>query len=103
MRKRSGLETLRARRIVQADKFAEKAAGSDRFAHWFPMRTSRTTRGGDKYMESYARCDRLYNSPIYYMRRRLNGKEGPMEQGTNVTGKTENLVTEQPLFSLCTA
>ena len=28
------------------------------------------------YLEEHARCDRLKNSPIFYMRRRLNGKEG---------------------------
>ena len=27
-------------------------------------------------MEEFARCNRLRDSPIFYMRRRLNGKEG---------------------------
>ena len=27
-------------------------------------------------MEEQARCNRLRDSPIFYMRRRLNGKEG---------------------------
>ena len=76
MRKRAGITTLRARRIEQVDKFAAKAASSDRFSRWFPLRSGRATRGSDKYLETYARCSRLYNSPVYYMRRRLNGKEG---------------------------
>ena len=78
MRSLSGLTTLRARRIEQSDKFAEKSAKSPRFQHWFPKRDGRPTRSGtaDSYLETYARCDRLYNSPIFYMRRRLNGKPG---------------------------
>ena len=34
------------------------------------------SRSSQKYKEEFARCDRLKNSPLYYMRRRLNGKEG---------------------------
>ena len=30
----------------------------------------------EEYYEQYARCDRLKNSPVFYMIRRLNGKEG---------------------------
>ena len=30
----------------------------------------------DKYQETFARCDRLRNLPLHYMRRRLNGKAG---------------------------
>ena len=57
------------------DKFAEKAAGSGRFG-WFPERTGRSGRHGETYQEFPARTDRLFNSPLFYMRRRLNGKEG---------------------------
>ena len=78
LREMSGLPTLRARRIEQCDKFARKCADSDRFHHWFPLKTqSRATRGRvEQYKEEYARCKRLFDSPLYYMRRRLNGKEG---------------------------
>ena len=76
MRKRAGLTTLRARRIGLVDKFVERLAGSEWFGSWFPLRKGRTTRGEDTYLEEYARCDRLYNSPVFYMRRRLNGKIG---------------------------
>ena len=40
------------------------------------MNENRRGRQGDKYVEFFAKCDRLRNSPLYYMRRRLNGKEG---------------------------
>ena len=78
MRDLAGLDTLRARRIVQCDKFAVKCLASERFSDWFPKNHHRRSarRGGDQYREEYARCNRLYNSPVFYMRRRLNGKEG---------------------------
>ena len=78
MRDMAGLETLRERRITQCDKFAAKCVASDRFSDWFPKCMNRRSarRGGDVYKEEYARCNRLYNSPLFYMRRRLNGKEG---------------------------
>ena len=77
MRAEAQVTTLRQRRITLCDKFAQKAASSVRFSHWFSTRASgRSTRGGDQYLETYARCDRLRNSPLHYMRRRLNGEEG---------------------------
>ena len=80
MRDSAGLETLRSRRIMICDKFARKCLSNPRFQHWFPLKASRTsTRGGkprEEFLEEKARCDRLFNSPIYYMRRRLNGKPG---------------------------
>ena len=73
----AGLQTLRDRRIEATDKFARKAAADPKFCHWFPRRTAgRTTRNKEVYEEKHAKCDRLMNSPIYYMRRRLNGKQG---------------------------
>ena len=79
MRDMAGLLTLRERRIEQCDKFAAKCAGSERFEHWFPLKEGRRSArngGKEKYKEEFARCKRLYNSPLFYMRRRLNGKEG---------------------------
>ena len=40
------------------------------------LRSGRTGRGGERYREDFARCDRLKNTPLFYMRRRLNGKIG---------------------------
>ena len=60
------------------DKFAETAVASDRFSGWFPWRRAAraASRVGDLYVETFAQCDRLRNSPVPYMSRRLNGKEG---------------------------
>ena len=75
MRERAGVATLRARRTELCDKFAEKARANPHFAHWFPERSGRQGRHGEKYHEFTARTDRLNNSPLFYFRRRLNGKE----------------------------
>ena len=76
MREDSGLMTLRQRRIDACDKFARSCAVSDRFSSWFPTTNTRRSRHTLPYKETYARCDRLKNSPLFYMRRRLNGKQG---------------------------
>ena len=78
MREMADLSTLRERRIQHCDRFAAKCAASERFSDWFPSREERgrVTRRREEYLEEYARCNRLFNSPIFYMRRRLNGKQG---------------------------
>ena len=80
LRELSGVPTLRQRRIDICDKFAKKAKDSARFARWFPKKCSdrptRKSTAAETYVEKFARCDRLKNSPVYYMRRRLNGKPG---------------------------
>ena len=75
LRQTAAVHTLRQRRIEHCDKFANKCLNS-KFSHWFPRNTSRTTRNTDQFLEKFARCDRLRNSPLHYMWRRLNGKEG---------------------------
>ena len=78
MRAKAQLETLRQRRIDHCDRFAQKCLKNPRFAKWFPTNTARRSsrRPGTQYQETYARCDRLKNSPVFYLRRRLNGKPG---------------------------
>ena len=76
MRKKAGVTTHRARRIDLCDKFARKAAGNPRFGSWFPPRTGRSGRHGEDFRELPARTDRLFNSPLFYYRRRMNGKPG---------------------------
>ena len=76
MREKAGVTTHRARRIEMCDKFAQKAAHSPRFESWFPRRVGRSGRHGEEYQELQARTDRLFNSPLYYFRRRMNGKPG---------------------------
>ena len=74
------IETLRSRRIVLCDKFARKSLSNPRFSHWFPVKSTRTSARAGKcqeiFLEQKARCDRLANSPLFFFRRRLNGKEG---------------------------
>ena len=76
MREMAGVTTLRQRRIDACDKFATTCLKSPRFQKWFPVRQGRSGRNGEKFQEEFARCDRLKNSPIFYFRRRMNGKEG---------------------------
>ena len=80
MRKLAGLPTLRERREQMTDKFAKKCAADPLFAKCFPLKNTRTsvrnTKNNEIYLESKARCTRLQNSPFFYFRRRLNGKEG---------------------------
>ena len=77
MRKLAGVSTHRDRRIELCDKFAQKARANPRFGHWFPERqAARRGRHHEELQELTARTDRLNNSPLFYYRRRLNGKEG---------------------------
>ena len=77
MCEQTAIPTLRERRIELADKFTRKCEKNPQFADWFPKKTTRrSTRKTDAevYIEKKARCDTLFNSPLYYFRRRLNGK-----------------------------
>ena len=77
MRRRAGISTLRQRRIDQSDKFVATCAKSSRFTYWFPAKTVRSSvRSKEPYLEQFARCKRLQDSPLFFMRRRLNGKAG---------------------------
>ena len=71
---KSGLETLESRRTRQFTKFAEKMAENKNCRHYFTMSERRNiqTRHQKKYIEFFARTDRLYRSPLYKMRRILN-------------------------------
>ena len=79
MRSMAGIDTLRRRREILVDKFAEKCLKNLNFEHWFPRReVGRQTRGagGEKFAEFRARCDQLFYSPLFYAWRWLNGKHG---------------------------
>ena len=79
MRELAGIPTLRTQRIELADKFAKKCCSNPSFSHWFPLKQGRSSRrlaNQETYQEERARCNRLMNSPLFYFRRRLNGKEG---------------------------
>ena len=75
----AGINTLRERREELCMKFSLKCARDPVFARWFPQRTSRRsgrTNGSEQYLEEKARCERMRNSPVFFFRRLLNGKEG---------------------------
>lgn len=71
---KSGLTTLEERRRDLTDRFAEKLQASPRFGYLFPERKDfqRRARMGKRFREDHAKTSRLFNSPIFYMRRRLN-------------------------------
>ena len=68
--------TLKERREEAFGNYAIKLSNSERFKCWFPLNEAEVnTRGKKKYKEEYARTKRLYDSPIYAMRRFLNNYE----------------------------
>ena len=71
----TGLTSLQVRRDERDLKFAQKCLGSEKYRKWFPLNPiGRVTRQPLTYQEKKCRTNRLYNSPLYNMRRRLNGK-----------------------------
>ena len=69
------LQSLMERRQELFDKFAIKPQMSEHFStEWFPTSTFEHAdlRRERIYAEKYARTSRLYNSPLYTMRRRMN-------------------------------
>ena len=69
------LETLAERREKTIGKFAQQCLKNPKYsASWFPPseRGRYETRHQKKYVEEKCRTSRLYNSPIFYMRRILN-------------------------------
>ena len=71
---RSGLPTLRQRRRDSLDRFAIKLANNPEYDHWLPKTTftGYDLREELIYVEKFAATDRLRNSPLYAIRRRLN-------------------------------
>ena len=72
---RSGLERLSDRHERLIDRFIIKARDNPRFMNdWFPKRheSQHDIRNEKKYAEFFARTTRLYKSPIYHYRRRMN-------------------------------
>lgn len=69
---KTGLSTLKGPRDARADSFTYRCL-KGRFAHWFPLAANdRETRNSKEYQENFAHCTRLYFSPLYLLRRRLN-------------------------------
>ena len=97
MRELAEVQTLRHRRIEASDKFAKNCLGHSRFSAWFPAKAvgRRSMRKGDEYLEEFARCNRLKNTPLFYMRRRLNGKEGKSYGSRNAKYRNETTDEER--------
>ena len=71
----TNLESLADRRDKAIQKFAIKTSLNPRFADkWFPKNdnTNHNTRHPKTYKEFTCKTARLYNSPLYHMRRVLN-------------------------------
>ena len=51
-----------------------KTSKNNRFSHWFPPAhsTGHNTRNKNTYHEEIPRTERYKNSPVFYMRRRMN-------------------------------
>ena len=74
----SGLDLLSSRRVDAVDRFVVKLVDNPKYASMFPLRPEeqRRARASHKYLEMNSKTNRLYNSPFYYMRRRLNEISG---------------------------
>ena len=69
----SRLTSLSTRRENRCTKFAEKCLSNDRLKSWFPLQENpRAVRSRNKFKEFGAKTNRLLNSPLYHLRRRLN-------------------------------
>ena len=68
------MTTLHERREALTLGFARKTSKNKRFENWFKEKEygDLNLRTKKKYEENFARTERLKNSPVYYMRRKLN-------------------------------
>ena len=74
----SGLASLKDRRTIAFEKFATNISKNRKYVHWFPYRLpTRNMRSTATYLEEKSVGNRLYNSPIFAMRRFLNKTESP--------------------------
>ena len=72
----SCLESLEVRRKKRLENLQKKTSKNKQFEHWFPTNDNQSSqRSGNKYREIFARSDRLYDSPLFEMRRLLNNTE----------------------------
>ena len=82
--KESGFDRLADTREAAVRKFALKTQKNPVYSHWFPYNPNQTSvRKPTVYREEFARTQRLYNSPLFYMRRLLNDTEHKEEEVYN--------------------
>ena len=76
---KTGLERLSERRKQACDIFTNKLAESERFGNLFEEiqypEEMVTLRKQKRFREEFAKSTRLYNSPLYAMRRLMNNQE----------------------------
>ena len=69
----SGIKSLADRREEAIQKFAERTLPNPVYASWFNQNENRQSqRHAKPYEEKFARTNRLYNSPLFTIRRNLN-------------------------------
>ena len=93
---KSGLDTLAKRRDTLTLKFARKMAHNPDFREHFPKHKAvRNTRQQITYQEIHTRSTRLYNSPLFHMRRALNEEADRVRQDTGVhTTNRDNIALQ---------
>ena len=71
---KAGVLDLETRREMLLLDFAKKTAANVKFNDWFKLqpRGPYEMRKKPRYVELFSRTERLYNSPLYNMRRILN-------------------------------
>ena len=92
----SSAERLETRREKNMKRFAEKTLKNPRYADkWFPKRDLvHTNRDSNIYTEEFAAGNRLYNSPLFAMRRLLNGNTAEIPE--DFTGLFNDPFQTQP-------
>ena len=84
---KSGLPMLKERRAKAFERFAFKTAKNEKYSHWFPLKDNiRQTRSTAVYKEEKAVGNRLFNSPIFAMRRILNNSSSNYSDQVDLTG-----------------
>ena len=82
--KESGLDPLKTCRQKAFLKFAKRASQNPIYSHWFKLSKNLTSdRNPRIYEEKFARTSKLYNSPLFAMRRELNASPNKPEQESN--------------------
>ena len=88
----SGIQTLAQRREAATLKFAQKTLNNPRFASWFPRRRMLGRNNGrEELLETNARTDRRYNSPIFYYRRILNNHRKNYDVRKSITTQSTSV------------
>ena len=68
------IQSLKERREIQIEKFVKKTLANPRYKDWYPVRNPEGPGVRERriYVETKARTQRYYNSPIAYFRRKAN-------------------------------